>query len=268
MNTKGKGDGEIMSTLQIPPWLELPKGIWANILHRLGAVEILLTAQKVCTTWRRVCKNPSMWRVIDMWNYDGPYIQPYHLEEMCRHAIVRSQGEVVDIRLSFFATKELLFYVAERSRKLKKLSITWYCYSKLQREGFIKVVQKLPSLEELSLIDATITAKAFEALERSWSWFKSLELKKISSITKSSDEINEEALAIAQSLPALRRLQLIRNYMTNEGLQAILDGCPNLVSLDMRGCFNVRLDKVLSSKSSRHIKDVKLPHNSMEGFEL
>ncbi|XP_019242482.1 PREDICTED: putative F-box/LRR-repeat protein 23, partial [Nicotiana attenuata] len=150
------------------------------------------------------------------------------------------------------------------SRKLKRLSITWYCYSKLQREGFIEVVQKLPSLEELSLIDTTITAKAFEALERSWSWFKSLELKKISCITKSGEEINKEALAIAQSLPALRRLQLIRNYMTNEGLQAILDGCPNLVSLDLRGCFNVRLDKVSSSRISRQIKDVKLPHDTME----
>nr|XP_018633039.1 F-box protein SKIP19 [Nicotiana tomentosiformis] len=79
MNTKGKETGEIMSMLQILSWLELPEGIWANILHRLGAVQILLTLQKVCITWRRVCKDPSMWRVIDMWNYGGPYIQPYDL---------------------------------------------------------------------------------------------------------------------------------------------------------------------------------------------
>ncbi|OIT18745.1 f-box protein skip19, partial [Nicotiana attenuata] len=75
-------------------WLELPEGIWANILHKLGAVEILDSAQKVCTTWRRVCKDPSMWPVIDMWNYGDPYIEPYDLEKMCSHAVDRSQGEL------------------------------------------------------------------------------------------------------------------------------------------------------------------------------
>ncbi|KAK4730067.1 hypothetical protein R3W88_023055 [Solanum pinnatisectum] len=49
--------------------------------------------------------------------------------------------------------------------------------------------------------------------------------------------------------------------MTDEGLQAILDGCPNLVSLDLPGCCNLSLNKVLCSKISQQIKDVKYPHD-------
>ncbi|KAL3643694.1 hypothetical protein CASFOL_014509 [Castilleja foliolosa] len=49
-----------------PPWINLPRDLTANILRRLGQVEILQTARKVCTTWRSVCSEPSMWRVIDL----------------------------------------------------------------------------------------------------------------------------------------------------------------------------------------------------------
>ncbi|CAA0393528.1 putative F-box domain-containing protein [Arabidopsis thaliana] len=47
-------------------WAELLPELTASILHRLGVVEILENAQKVCRPWRRVCKDPSMWRKIDM----------------------------------------------------------------------------------------------------------------------------------------------------------------------------------------------------------
>ena len=51
------------------------------------------------------------------------------------------------------------------------------------------------------------------------------------------------ALAIAKNMPKLRHLLLNGNRVTNDGLQAILDGCPHLESLDLRKCFNVTLRK-------------------------
>ncbi|KAG2278870.1 hypothetical protein Bca52824_061425 [Brassica carinata] len=51
-------------------WAELPPELISSILLRLNSIEILETAQKVCRSWRRVCKDPSMWRKIDMDN-DG-----------------------------------------------------------------------------------------------------------------------------------------------------------------------------------------------------
>ncbi|GKD42395.1 putative F-box domain-containing protein [Tanacetum coccineum] len=54
------------SNLQKRDWSELPSDIMSNILSRLCINDILENAQKVCTAWRRVSKDPAMWRVIIM----------------------------------------------------------------------------------------------------------------------------------------------------------------------------------------------------------
>ncbi|VVB01730.1 unnamed protein product [Arabis nemorensis] len=43
-------------------WSELPPELTSSIMLRLGVVEILENAQKVCRAWRRASKEPSMWR--------------------------------------------------------------------------------------------------------------------------------------------------------------------------------------------------------------
>ncbi|KAK4729094.1 hypothetical protein R3W88_022082 [Solanum pinnatisectum] len=221
-------------------WLELPEELWENLLMRLATIERLLIAQKVCS------------HVIDMSNYHGltnSHVFPY----VCHDAVIRSQGELVDIRLTFYATKELLVYVAERSPKLKRLSIAW-CNSKLDPKDLTEVVKKLPMLEELCLTYNGITKEGIEALGRFCPRLKLFE--------------NVEALAISKSLHVLSHLKLICNSMTNVGLQAILDGCCNLESLDLRGCFHVSLDKVLSSRISQQIKNMKYPRDSLVGFTI
>lgn len=97
-------------------WLDLPADITANILHRLGQIEVLESAQKVCTAWRRICKDPAMWRVIDMQNHGDLSDVPYDLEKMCMHAIDRSQGQLVDITIEYFGTDELMEYLAQGGR--------------------------------------------------------------------------------------------------------------------------------------------------------
>jgi hypothetical protein len=36
---------------------------------------------------------------------------PYNLDKMCRHAIDRSSGQLLDINLEFFLTDDLLNYI-------------------------------------------------------------------------------------------------------------------------------------------------------------
>lgn len=95
-------------------WAELPPELTSSILLRLGAIEILENAQKVCKSWRRVCKDPSMWRKIDIDNRGGWASFKYDLESMCRHAVDRSQGGLVEIDIWYFGTDELLDYIADR----------------------------------------------------------------------------------------------------------------------------------------------------------
>ncbi|XP_047949537.1 F-box protein SKIP19-like [Salvia hispanica] len=117
-----------------PPWTELPEDLTANILQRLHTEEILESAQKVCTTWWRVCKNPAMWRVIDLdirrpaarnlqngcscipndYDKDLCYCAVDKFENICRCAVDRSQGQLVELKLASFEVDCLLKYIADR----------------------------------------------------------------------------------------------------------------------------------------------------------
>ena len=68
-------------------------------------------------------------------------------------------------------------------------------------------------------------------------------------------------------MPGLRRLNLFGNTMTNVGLQAILDGCLEIESLDLRRCFNVNL--MVEKRFFRQIKDLKCPSDtSIKDYDL
>ncbi|CAH8273265.1 unnamed protein product [Arabidopsis lyrata] len=95
-------------------WADLPSELTSLILIRLSVADILNNAQKVCRPWRRICKEPSMWRKIDMRSLirDRGMLDP--LAIMCRHAVDRSQGGLVKIHLGNFVNDDLLDYIADR----------------------------------------------------------------------------------------------------------------------------------------------------------
>ncbi|KAL4563519.1 hypothetical protein LXL04_027562 [Taraxacum kok-saghyz] len=110
-----------------PNWLAMPEELMANILKRPRDVEILNNAVKVCTTWWRICKDPAMWKVIDIAAWDvGYYIDDgdvnYDLEALTKHAVNLSCGELIDISLNGFGTDDLLHYIVVRINMLKNPS--------------------------------------------------------------------------------------------------------------------------------------------------
>ncbi|EOA22646.1 hypothetical protein CARUB_v10003338mg [Capsella rubella] len=50
--------------------------------------------------------------------------------------------------------------------------------------------------------------------------------------------------------------------LTNTGLKAFLDGCPQLEHLDLRKCFEINLDKDLEKQCLERIKEFKHPNDS------
>lgn len=107
-------------------WSDLPPEITSSIMGRLGAYDILENAQKVCRPWRRLSMDPSLWRKIDLRNL-GRRIREdnfgeiweiadtnYYLDRMCRNAVDRSEGGLVEIYIERFGTDSLLTYIADR----------------------------------------------------------------------------------------------------------------------------------------------------------
>lgn len=247
-------------------WLELPSDIMANILYRVGVYDILENAQKVCTAWRKICKDPAMWRVISMDNHGDPCTRP-PLREMCKNAVDRSQGQLLDLTVIDFVDYELLEYVAERSSQLKRLEII-YCFGEICG-AWGDVLKKFPLLEELSLYTTEISEEDIEAAGRYCPLLKTLRVNQNAYRFHIEDDEsitwqNEMAIAIGKNLPALRHLELIGNCMSNIGLKAILDGCCHLESIDLRRCLYIDLKGDIGKECVKQIKNLRHPDESLE----
>lgn len=244
-------------------WLELPTELMASILQRVGTIDILTSAQNVCTTWRRICKDSAMWRVIDIRCLGDSWEMDFDLEKMARHAVDLSCGELVDLNMEYFGSDELLQYISDRSSQLRRIRLVC-CYS-ISNEGLGEMVKKLPLLEELHLYYIRISKQAIEFTGRFCPLLKSFKLNNLG-YRYPQIECDEEALAIADNMPGLRHLQLFGNKLTNAGLLAILGNCHHLESLDLRQCFNVKLGADLGKRCSEQVRDLRRPFDSTEDY--
>ncbi|KAL0675288.1 hypothetical protein Bca4012_003269 [Brassica carinata] len=225
-------DGEYSS------WSELPTELTSSILQRLGAIEVLENAQKVCTSWRRVSKDPAMWRKIVMHNVED---LGYNLDIMYRHAVDRSQGGLVEIEIWDFGTDSLVNYIAYSSGNLRSLKLV-KCYL-VTDEGFTEALVKLPLFEELEVSYGSLSRESLKSVAH-----------------------DDDALAIAATMNGLRHLQLFGNNLTDDGLNAILDNCPNLEHLDLLQCFNVNIVGDLENRCSESIKVLRRPNDSIHDY--
>ncbi|CAH1428287.1 unnamed protein product [Lactuca virosa] len=74
-------------------------------------------------------------------NHSDPCTRP-PLREMRKHAVERSQCQLVDLTLVDFANHELLLYIADRSSQLRRLDII-YCFLILDAERlFVGALQE------------------------------------------------------------------------------------------------------------------------------
>ncbi|XP_016445185.1 putative F-box/LRR-repeat protein 9 [Nicotiana tabacum] len=252
-----------------PPWVELPLEITADILQRVGVIDILNNAQRVCSTWWKVCHDPVMWRVIDMINDVNSDLR-YDLDkiEMCKVAVDRSQGQLVKINIENIGDIDLFNHIAERSSQLRHLRLV-RCHCIIF--GCLAAAAKnFPLLEELHLYFSVISYNDMEVIGHSCPMLKSFTSNAYGFLGFSPPRYlcDDQALAVARSMPELRHLILFGNILTNEGLQAILDGCPHLESLDVRHCYNLSLEGDLGRRCKQQIVDLKLPHDSTYGYQF
>uniref|UniRef100_A0A803M4A5 Uncharacterized protein n=2 Tax=Chenopodium quinoa TaxID=63459 RepID=A0A803M4A5_CHEQI len=203
-----------------------------------------------------------MFKFIDMTLEDAYMDLPYDPNVMTRFAVDRSGGCLVDIYLEYVCDDDTLMYIVERSKNLKHLRLGHYL--DVSDAGLIEAVKKLPVLEELELIICNYSVDTIEAIGCACPSLKSFSLNSVGS-NNCTLARNEEALAIAKTMPNLHNLQLIGNYMTNEGLKAILDGCPLLESLDLRACFLIDLSGELGKRCNQ-IKRFRLPFDSTADY--
>ncbi|CAH1448670.1 unnamed protein product [Lactuca virosa] len=97
-----------------PNWLLMPNELMENILGRLSCLEKLRSAGQVCRKWRGICKDPTMWKFININKLQYGCDTKHKLEMLTKHAINLSCGELVDINIGGFCTDDLLHYIVQR----------------------------------------------------------------------------------------------------------------------------------------------------------
>ncbi|XP_047326106.1 putative F-box/LRR-repeat protein 23 [Impatiens glandulifera] len=146
----------------------------------------------------------------------------------------------------------------DKLMNIQKVSISWgnqlsslrlvKCLN-LFNEGLIEAVKKLPYLEELHIYYGKITYVGLELVGRNCPGLKSYNIQGMFPPVyfdyddDDGHDSSNEAFAIVRSMPELRHLSLFGNQMYNNGLEAILDSCPHLESLDLRQCYRIDLEE-------------------------
>ncbi|CAM8988039.1 unnamed protein product [Rhodiola kirilowii] len=244
------------SSEESPNWLELPPEVTAAILLKVGVVDILNNVQLVCTYWHTICKDPSMWRSIDMLFGPGCY-ELFDVEKMASHAVDRSCGQLVDISVGHFPTDGIIHYLAQRSCQLRRLRIVWCCFTK---DLLKEIASKFPTLEELEVQKTPLSVAAVEAIGHCCPRLKTFRFKPRAIIKYIHGWAYRDDLPkiVAKIMPKLHHLEL-RTSITNDGLKAILNGCPCLETLDLCSSYlcDLQVDDLGKVYSARYKKIVR-----------
>ncbi|GAU22408.1 hypothetical protein TSUD_122940 [Trifolium subterraneum] len=242
----------------IPNWLELPRDIMVNILQRLSTDDMVTRACLVCPLWWNICKDPLMWRTIQMIKLHN---STSDLLKICRYAIERSCGHLENIDIQYFFTDDLLKYIAENGCHLGCLRLEDCC--EISDKGLIDAANKLPLLEELDILFSNITKDSLEVIGQSCPFLKSL---KYCIGFDADNKWYDEAFSFIKTMPQLRHLEICSDLLTNDGLVAILDGCPLLESLNIQDCDYLDFSGNVWKRCCEQIKDLRLPYDFEDGY--
>ncbi|KAK1381989.1 putative F-box/LRR-repeat protein 23 [Heracleum sosnowskyi] len=262
----------IPTSIRVPPpanrsrnWQELPVELTTLILKHLGTVDMLLSARKVCKTWRLVCSDPTMYRVVDLWFTGDPYKVNFNVCFLARQALQLSRGQMIAFSISYFADDYLLRYISQRSRQLRCLTLA---SCNITPEGLSQMVRTLPLLDELHLHCIWITKQAIQDIGQCCPHLRTFRLN-YPGRRELYFPYDKNAKAIAESMPGLCHLQLFGNRISRNGLLAIIDKCSHLESLDIRCCFGcTKLGPDLLRRLYQQMSRLWLPYDSTKGCGL
>uniref|UniRef100_A0A0D9X586 F-box domain-containing protein n=1 Tax=Leersia perrieri TaxID=77586 RepID=A0A0D9X586_9ORYZ len=244
-------------------WSELPVDALAAIFKKLGTVEILMGAGLVCHSWLAAARLPELYRCVDMTRHNVIVTKDAGaICKMAKLAIDRSDGQMApslkSIRLiACEYWDSSLIILAAKCPLLEEIEYS-YQDRPLPASFFRLIGRVCPQLKRLRVqmkwyhTDVVWKIKMQDLLRLDWN------VDPIEPPHAREARHNEQAFAIAETLHELQLLQIAGNSLTNKGVYAILEGCPNLECLDLSDCFNADVDEEFRARCAK-VKRVWLP---------
>ncbi|XP_057432127.1 putative F-box/LRR-repeat protein 23 [Lotus japonicus] len=150
-----------------------------------------------------------MWRTIDITNH--PCYSHSELVNFSRYAIERSCGHLEDISIEDFGTDEVLKYIADSGSHLRQMRL-WKCLG-ITNKGLREAVTKLPMLEEFEISFKHLSKASLEFIGK---YCPHLSVLKLNMKEVKSFKFDDQAFAIAKTMPHLRQLQLLGNRLNDK----------------------------------------------------
>ncbi|KAH7655649.1 RNI-like protein [Dioscorea alata] len=220
--------------------------VLALIFSRFPADELLRAVPFVCKSWHEAVAGPYCWSEIEIEAWCRRVNRTDVIDFAVRKLVRRSSGTLR--RLSAYRIGDSGFaYAASFGKLLNVLRIP------VSEMSSVTVEKYAGSLSLLTVLDISyclnLNARSIKVFGNNCRCLIHLrrnmpppevELNQGNHVGSREDE--EEALAVANTMPKLEQLELAFGRFSDHGLDAILTKCKALQKLDIRGCWNVRLD--------------------------
>ncbi|OVA07940.1 hypothetical protein BVC80_8733g7 [Macleaya cordata] len=234
------GEEDQMEGGEFRCWDELIPDALGLIFSNLTLQEILTVIPRVCKSWGKAVAGPYCWQEIDIEEWSRR-CSPENLDRMLQMLITRSCGSVRKLCVSGLPNDPILSFIANHAGSLQTLRLPG---SEISDSIVEQVAGRLSSITFLDLSYCRkIGAPALEAIGKHCKLL--VGLKRVMHPLEIADKDcqDDEAHAIATTMPKLKHLEMAYLLLTTGGVLEILSNCKDLEFLDVRGCWDVKLDE-------------------------
>ncbi|CAI9109500.1 OLC1v1009330C1 [Oldenlandia corymbosa var. corymbosa] len=221
-------------------WDDLIPDALGLIFRNLSLKEILTVVPVVCKSWKRAVTGPYCWQDIDIEEWSR-HCRPENIDRMLRLLVTWSCGSLRRLSVSGISNDPSFAFVANHAKYLQTLSLQ---RSEISDSIVEQVAAKLSAVTFLDLSYCSkIGAHALEAVGKHCKFLTSLRriMHPLEVIDKGSQD--DEALAIASTMPKLKHLEVAYLLVRTASMVEVLTKCTQLELLDIRGCWDVKLDE-------------------------
>ncbi|KAM5575629.1 F-box protein FBW2-like [Rosa sericea] len=226
-------------------WDELIPEALSLIFNSLSFKEKLTVIPMVCKPWSKAVMGSDCWQEIDIEEWSNE-CQPQHLDRMIQMLVARSCGSMRKLCVSELQNDMIFSFIAEHANTLQTL--------RLRRSEMSDSVveQTIGRFSNITFLDLSYCGKigshALKAIGMNCKLLMGL-CRNIHPSYSAGIHMNDEAHAIATTMPRLKHLEMAYHIINTQGALQILESCPELEFLDLRGCWDVQLDgKFLGEK--------------------
>lgn len=244
----------LMEGTDSPCWEDLLPDALGLIFKNLSLQERLTVIPVVCKSWGKAVTGPYCWQEIDIEEW-SILSDPENVDRMLRMLIIWSSGSLRKLCVSGLMTEPNFSFIAEHAHSLQTLRLP---RSDMNDAMMEKISGKLVNITFLDLSYCSkIGARALEVIGKSCKLLARLSLNMHPLDMEGKLSQNDEAHAIAATMPKLKHLEIAYHLIDTIGFLEIISSCLELEFLDLRGCWDVKFEE-------KYIKD-KFPKLNVLG---